>query len=108
MQRRAFLQLSTVAGLGLLRNDLVRADDSAPSSSPPPGGSAQIYEIRTYHFASAEKRDAYEKFASDAMIPALNRLGIKPVGLFTLIDQKSPEATDLWLFLPHESVESVM
>jgi hypothetical protein len=103
MQRRDFLQLSTVAGLGLLSN-VVHAAESAPSS----GSSAQIYEIRTYHFDTAEKRDAYGKFVGDAMIPALNRLEIQPVGLFTLIDQKAPEATDLWLFLPHESLDSVL
>jgi hypothetical protein len=112
MQRRAFLQLSAVASLGVLGNDL-HAEDSPPASQPASSpvlwdGRVQIYEIRTYHFGSAEKRDAFEKFAGEAMIPALNRLGIQPVGLFTLIDQKSPEATDLWLFLPHESVDSVM
>jgi hypothetical protein len=99
MQRREFLQLSTAAGLSLLSTE-ARGADALPSGSPP-----QIYEIRTYHFATAEKRDAYAKFVGEAMIPALNRLGIQPVGVFTLIDQKSPEATDLWVFLPHESAD---
>jgi hypothetical protein len=103
MERRAFLQLSTVAGLGLLSSEL-RGADSAPSS----GGSPQIYEIRTYHFKTPQKRDAYEKFVGEAMIPALNRLGIQPVGLFALVEQKGPEANDLWLFLPHESLQSVI
>jgi len=107
MQRREFLQLSTAAGLGLLSTE-ARGADAPASPAAPSGRPPQIYEIRTYHFATAEKRDAYAKFVGDAMIPALNRLGIQPVGVFTLIDQKSPEATDLWVFLPHESVDSVM
>jgi hypothetical protein len=107
MLRRAFLRLSAVAGLGVLGTSL-RAADSAPTSSPSSGFGHQFYEIRTYHFSSPEKRDAFEKFAGDLMIPALNRLGIQPVGLFALVDQKSPEANDLWVFLPHESLDSVV
>jgi hypothetical protein len=107
MQRRAFLRLSTVAGLGLLGTEL-RGADSAPTTSASSGLSPQFYELRTYHFSAAQKRDAFEKFVGDAMIPALNRLGIQPVGLFGLIDQKSPEANDLWVFLPHESLDSVI
>jgi hypothetical protein len=107
MQRRDFLKLSTVAGLGALSSELVAAE--APSAVPTAGAApAQIYEIRTYHFSSVEKRDAFATFVGSTMIPALNRQGIKPVGLFTLIDEKSPEATDLWVFLPHESFDSAM
>jgi hypothetical protein len=86
----------------------LQAADSAPATLPSSGVTPQFYEIRTYHFDAAEKRDAYEKFVGDAMIPALNRLGIQPVGLFALIDQKSPEANDLWVFLPHDSLDSVI
>jgi len=103
MQRRTFLQLAgATAGLGLMA--IARGDDQPPVDT----SKAQTYELRTYHFKTAEKRDAYEKFLGDAAVPALNRLGIQPVGVFTLADQKGPEATDLWLFLPHESVQSVI
>lgn len=103
MRRRAFLQLSVTAGLGLMSTPS-RGAETAPAGEP----SAQIYELRTYHFKTAEKRDAFGKFLGDATVPALNRLGIQPVGIFTLLDQKSPEATDLWFLLPHESFQSAM
>jgi hypothetical protein len=107
MLRRAFLRLSTLAGLGLLGSG-IRVADSAPTSPASSPSAPQFYEIRTYHFSSPQNRDAYEKFVGDAMIPALNRLGIQPVGLFAMVDQKSPEANDLWVFLPHESLDSVV
>ncbi len=102
MRRRAFLQLSATAGLGLL-STASRGEQTAGDAEKP-----QIYELRTYHFKTVEKRDAFEKFLGDAMLPALNRLGIQPVGIFTLADQKASEAKDAWLFLPHESVQSVI
>ena len=102
MRRRTFLGLSATAGLSVLAT--ARADEPAAVDA----SKAQIYELRTYHFPTIAKRDAYDKFLQDAMVPALNRLGVRPVGVFTQISDKPPEATDLWLLLPHEGFPSVL
>ena len=66
----------------------------------------QLLELRTYHFASAEKAAAFEQFAAEALIPALNRAGVKPVGLFKMHSADNPELndslreTDLVMLLP--------
>jgi len=117
MNRRKFLAASaaTVAGLALcggLTPALFAADEKAAGSSGT--GERQIFELRTYHFASPEKQQAYEQFLAKAGVPALNRAGVEPVGVFkmNLDDNRdvkpAPDANDLWLFLPHKSFESVL
>ena len=67
-----------------------------------------------YHFASAAKQQAYEKFLASAAIAAYNRAGIEPVGTFKLSAKDNPDLkldedpTDLWLLLPHKSLNSVL
>jgi hypothetical protein len=64
----------------------------------------QYLDLRHYEFASVEQQAAFEHFLAEAAIPALNRQGIKPVGVF-----KETEADKLGLYvlLPHSSLKSV-
>jgi len=101
MRRRTFLQLSTAAGLGTLAA-CVRERNTLPEAL-----AAQIYELRCYHFPTTAKRDAFDQFLKDAMVPALNRLGLKPVGVFTQVAEKPPETTDLWVLITHDSFPSM-
>jgi len=66
--------------------------------------SKQYLDLRHYEFATAEQQAAFGQFMADAAIPALNRLGISPVGVF-----KEAEADKLGLYvlLPHPSLASV-
>lgn len=66
----------------------------------------QYLELRHYEFASAEKQQVFEDFLGKAAIPALNRQGIKPVGVFKDADDK--EGAGLWVLIPHDSLESVV
>ncbi|MCC6507932.1 MAG: NIPSNAP family protein [Pirellulaceae bacterium] len=47
-----------------------------------------VLELRTYTFKEAAAVAAFDKYAADALIPALNRLGIQPVGAFKMADQQ--------------------
>jgi len=66
-------------------------------------GQRQYLELRHYAMASLQKRDAFNTYLSKAMIPALNRLGVAPVGVFRLADNKD---LGLHVLLPHNSLES--
>ena len=107
MRRRDFLAASAAAGAGLLAAGRgVRAADEKSVR--------QFFEIRRYHFASAEKQKAYEQFLADAAVPAYNRAGVKPVGVFKIQAKDNPnlklkeDSTDLIVFLPHDTFESVV
>ncbi|HET6386739.1 MAG TPA: NIPSNAP family protein [Armatimonadota bacterium] len=64
----------------------------------------QYYELRTYHFDTAVQQQRYEGYLRDALIPALNRAGLTPIGAFTV--EKQPDNHTLYLFIPYPSIEA--
>jgi hypothetical protein len=96
MKRREFLAASCIAGAAGLSGMASAAGESA--------GAKQYLELRHYELASAEKQKAFDDFLAKAAIPALNRLGIAPVGVFKMAND---EDANLWVLIPHNSLESV-
>jgi hypothetical protein len=98
MQRRDFLGAVSLAGAAALAAvpETARAADAAPA------GKKQFLELRTYKVADAAMRGRLETFLKDAAIPAWNRLGVKPVGVFANQDEK---VLDLFVLLPYDSIE---
>jgi hypothetical protein len=101
MERRDFLTTSLAASALALGN---RA--SAQSSSQATAGKVrEYYEIRKYHLQSGPQIKLTEGYVAEALIPALNRLGIAPVGAFHL--DFGPETPTLYLLLPCTSLETL-
>ena len=112
MKRREFLATSAAAALGLA----AAAPPPRPARAAVGRAEKQWIELRTYRFASAEKQRAYEQFLAAAAVPALNRAGVEPVGVFKLLaaDNKdlkpapTADGTDLYVLLPHKSADSLL
>jgi hypothetical protein len=101
MERRDFLTTSLAASGFALTNQV-----SGQSQSPTPAGKArEYYEIRKYHLQSGPQVKLTESYVADALIPALNRLGIAPVGAFHL--DIGPETPTLYLLLPCSNLETL-
>jgi len=106
MQRREFLAASGAAALGMIASRAARGQES--------GADRMLIELRTYHFASADKQQAFEQFLASVAIPAFNRAGVEPVGVFKLLEKDNPrtrlttEAADLWVLLPYKSTDSLI
>jgi hypothetical protein len=104
MQRREFLAASATAALG------VALGTSAPAAEA--SGERYLIELRTYHFASPQKQQAYAQFLGQTQIPALNRAGVQPVGAFHLAAKDNPalklseDSTDLYVALPYKTPQS--
>ena len=98
MKRREFLRtsltVSTLAGLST-------AGVSAPAAGTDNGG-REYYELRIYRFKSGAKTDALQSYLESAAIPALNRLGSKPVGVFT--EREAKEAPSVYVLIPYPSL----
>jgi hypothetical protein len=62
-----------------------------------------VYELRTYHLETEAQRDGLDAFLAEAAIPALNRMGVKPVGVFHTVDEISP----VYVLMRHASMASV-
>jgi len=106
MQRRQFLAASAASALGLVLNQSSNAAD-APANKA-------LIEVRIYHFASPQKQQAFEKFFGETEIPALNRAGVEPVGIFRLLAKDNPklnlpgDSTDLYVIMAHKDAQSLM
>ncbi len=96
MKRRTFLHTSiATSGLAALP-----ALTSAAQDKPQPA--RQLFELRTY-LLRADKQPLLDAYFSKALIPALNRLGVKSVGAFSEIPVPptgTPQPTTPPLFTP--------
>ncbi len=97
MKRRDFIAATALAGAVPLKTIAAAA---APQGNPDP----EYYELRQYHLLSSGKRRPLNAFLRDAAIPAWNRHGIEPVGVFTVM--YGPNRPTIYVLLPHKSLES--
>jgi len=78
MKRREFIKTS-VAGSALAG---LRPLGLSASAAEARGGNREYYELRVYRLKSGLNQGLLHAYVEKAAIPALNRLGVKPVGVF--------------------------
>jgi hypothetical protein len=101
MERREFLTASLAASaLALAKESSAQSPLQTPSGKP-----REYYEIRKYHLQTGPQTKLTESYVSDALIPALNRMGIAPVGAFHL--DFGPETPTLYLLMPSTKLETL-
>ena len=101
MKRREFLTGSLAAaslvGLGGVVNSAHGAerDDKAKR---------QYFELRVYTLKASSQQKLIDDYLRDAAIPALNRLGIRPIGVFNDIEPADP--FHVYVLIPYDSLDS--
>ena len=80
MKRREFLQ-SSIAATALVGLSCAETK-GGPGNSPAGNKSQEYYELRVYRLKSGADRALLDGYLSKALIPGLNLLGNKPVGVF--------------------------
>lgn len=101
MKRRSFLKTSLAAtgsaGLASAVNGLAaEAGARAPR---------ELYELRMYHLRRGPKQKLFDDFYREAAVPAWNRAGISPVGVFNVMF--GPDSPTMYVLLPHKSMDSL-
>jgi hypothetical protein len=99
MYRRRFLSDS-------IRTSLAAA--AVPALAQSQAGSAagrEYYELRRYHLISGPGDKLANKYFEEALIPGLNRLGMKTIGAFSLYI--GPETPAVYLLIPADSAEAL-
>ena len=97
MERRQFLAASIAASAVALAG-------KATAQAPAPQA-REFYQMRRYNLMSGPQLKLTESYFSDALIPAVTRLGMGPVGAFKLdIGQDTPA---YYLLIPGPSVEAL-
>ena len=103
MERRAFLAASTAAAL-TSRDALVGAAGAA--AAPGTAARPQVLELRRYRLRNGALAARFAAYAKDALVPALGRAGLAPVGAWNVA--LGPDSPTLHLLIPHPDADSVV
>ncbi len=94
MQRRQFLATSLASAAFAVAGDI--------TAQAPAAHSREFYQLRRYSLQSGPQTKLTENYFADALIPALTRMGMGPVGAFQLV--MGPETPTFYLLIPGFSV----
>lgn len=104
MERRTFLTSSfAAAALGAIP---AAAAGSQGNSAGAEARGRYFYELRRYHLSSGPQQKLCDDYFHGALLPALNRLGITPVGVFNVA--VGPDSPTIFVFLPSLSLETLV
>ncbi len=100
MKRRNFLKSSLAAG-GVAGLSSVLDAAAAEGGAKP---AREFYELRLYHLRRGPKQKLFDDFYREAALPAWNRAGVQPVGVFDVM--VGPDNPTKYVLLPHRTMES--
>ncbi|MBL7154308.1 MAG: NIPSNAP family protein [Phycisphaerae bacterium] len=96
MRRREFLTGVSVAGIAGLGSAALAAER----------GGREYFELRRYRLHGGAKKNMLANFLREVGIPAMNRVGIGPVGVFNA--KYGPSDPTLYVLMVHKNLESVV
>src|SRR5207249_11501802 len=103
MDRRDFVAASL--GAALAPSMSAAPAEGATTGEGPTLARPQLLELRRYQFRFGPMEARFAEYAKGALIPALNRAGVKPVGAFSVVFGGDTPAA--YLLLPHAGPDSV-
>lgn len=95
MERRDFIQKTILTTAGVAG---VSLSSTSAQRSPK---NKQAYEFRVYHMR--RNLNPLNNYFSKALIPSLNRLGIRNVGIFSELSKSEP--AKIYVLIPYKSLE---
>src|ERR1700679_2056162 len=102
MDRRNFLSASLTASALSVSG---AATASAQTAGAIPNAMVEYYELRRYQLVSGPGTKLTDTYFAGALIPALNRLGIGPVGAFSIYF--GPDTPAYYLLMPSTRLETL-
>jgi hypothetical protein len=97
MERRAFLAASTAAAV-----TSAAASSAAETADPAP--SPGVLEMRRYRLRNGALASRFAAYARDALVPALGRAGLAPIGAWSVA--VGPSQPTVHLLIPHPDAAS--
>lgn len=97
MQRRKFLQssIAVTAGIAATLQPAIAGDKYSAQK--------EVYEWREYEMRFGSDQGQLENYLKTALIPALNKYGVKTVGVFK--EWRPSEPAKVYLLVPYSSLE---
>lgn len=101
MKRRSFFKTSLAASVASGMGATVLTGQAAESTGT---AGREYYELRAYRFKPGADHSLLDGFLEKAAIPGLNRLGLKPIGVFTEAEIKDNTPT-VYMLIPYPSLD---
>src|SRR5580700_7434574 len=102
MERREFVKSALVAA-GMATGAAFGAE---PDEKAPAEARLEFYQLRTYTLRTGPQLALTQGYFERALIPALNRLEMGPVGVFKL--DIGPETPTYYVLIPSTSAEALV
>jgi hypothetical protein len=96
MKRREFLRASSLTGAAVCSGASGLGALAAPSDP-------EYYELRVYEMPTGNRKNVLNDYLAKAAIPALNRLGASPVGVFGVVS--GANALALYVLIPYPTLD---
>ncbi len=99
MKRRKFLKTSAAASAlvgALPAGSLLANEESAKVEK-------EYYELRLFHLRRGDQSSRMNDFLRQAWVPAMNRLGVSPIGVFEVI--VGPDSPTFYVLIPYKSLD---
>ena len=106
MNRRDFVA-GTLATGGVLLGGAAADTEAAvqtPATAAQRGGAPEYYELRRYHLRRGAQTQLADEYWRQAVLPALQRAGAGPVGVFTVMI--GPHSPSLYVLLAHATLDA--
>jgi hypothetical protein len=101
MDRRKFVSASLAVSAVSVAGSAIGVAQTGPVSER-----VEYYDLRRYQLANGPGTKLTDRYFADALIPALNRLGIGPVGAFSVYF--GPETPAYYLLMPSSKLEALV
>ncbi|MES1215429.1 MAG: NIPSNAP family protein [Bacteroidota bacterium] len=99
MKRRKFLQSSFIAASAITTG-------VKPLDKTDKGSEKELYELREYEMKFGTDQSQLENYFRSALIPALNKQGVKTVGVFKEYGKSDP--AKIYLLIPYTSFDNYL
>ncbi len=105
MNRREVIRAGLAAS-ALAMTERAAISESSMAAGLKAGNDRQYYELRKYRLRQGAQAQLTAKYLSEALVPALNRVGIGPIGAFTV--DIGPDTPTVYLLLPSMEIETLV
>ncbi len=97
LNRRKFFSTSVAAAAATAAWTQAESSGSAAKAQ-------EYYELRTYQLQSTAKQKAFLTYVESALLPALNRIGLQRIGVFTSLDKADDH--DVRMLIPFPNLQA--
>lgn len=97
LNRRGFLKTSAALAV------VAGAKGSVGAERDKSAKKQEYYELRVYRAKDADKRRMVDSYLERALVPALGRMGIDRIGVFTNMDK--PNDASIYVLIPYPTLE---